>query len=130
LKTQIRVVLIVFFTMAQTNKPRVVKDYDKLDQAIQEQIKLYYPQGFSENLIHFYNKEGKLVSALPFETDEKYYLVRMTISEAQQIIDDDDDYDDEGMLKDNIREEYEDKYDDDLSDDNEEEEGYFDEPEI
>lgn len=115
--------------MNQTNKPRVVKDYDKLDQAIQEQIKLYYPQGFSDNLVHFFNKEGKLVSALPFETEEKYYLVRMTVSEAQQIIDDDDDYNDEGTLKDNIREEYEDKYDD-LNGGDEEEERYYDEPEI
>jgi len=116
--------------MTQTDKPRVVKDYDKLDQSIQEQIKLYYLQGFSENLVHFYNKEGKLVSALPFETEEKYYLVRMTVSEAQQIIDDDDDYNDEGTLKDNIREEYEDKYDDLSGNDEDEEERYYDEPEI
>lgn len=53
-------------------KPRVIKDFEKLDTHIQEQIKLAFPYGFSEDLIHFYNKEGKKVSALPFETDEKY----------------------------------------------------------
>jgi len=93
-------------------KLRVIKDYEKLDPDIQEQIKLVYPNGFSQFLISFTNKEGKLVSALPFETDDKYYLVRMTLKEAKQIIDEDEDYDDEGNLKDETREEYEDKYSD------------------
>lgn len=93
-------------------KIRVIKDYEKLDEQIQEQIKLIYPNGFSQYLISFTNKEGKLVSALPFETDDKYYLVRMTLKEAKQIIDKDEDYDDDGNLKDESREEFEDKYSD------------------
>ena len=103
------------------NKPRIVKDYDKLDLSVQEQIKLAYPYGFDGELISFKNAEGKNVSALSFETEEKNYLVRMTVSEAQAIIEDDDDYDDDGNLKNSIKEEYEDKYDgsgeDDLEDD-------------
>jgi hypothetical protein len=51
------------------------------------------------------------VSALPFETEEKYYLIRMTILEAQEIIEDDDDYDDEGFLREDAREEYEENLD-------------------
>lgn len=93
-----------------SNKPRIVKDYDKLDEAIQEQIKLAYPRGFERNLIKFTNKEGKLVSALPFETDDRYYLVRMTVAEAQEIIEEDEDFDDEGNLREDVREEYEEKY--------------------
>ncbi len=93
-----------------TNKPRVIKDYEKLDEAIQEQIKLEYPLGFSRSLIHFLNKEGKKVSALPFETEDKYYLVRMTAPEAREIIENDDDYDDDGILKDEVKGEYEEKY--------------------
>ena len=93
-------------------KPRVIKDYDALDEAIQEQIKLTYPYGFTQHLISYTNKEGLLVSALPFETDEKYYLVRMTLSEAKTIVDEDDDFDDDGVLKDDAREAYEDKYSD------------------
>ena len=102
----------------QSNKPRVVKDYDKLDESIKEQIKLTYPLGFTSALIKFKNKEGNMVSALPFEAEDKYYLVRMTVSEARQIIEDDDDYDDFGELKDDVREEYEDKHisPDDLAD--------------
>ena len=96
--------------MAVTNtKPRVVKDYVKLDTRVQEQIKLEYPYGFEDNLVSFTNKEGKRESALPFEASDKYYLVRMTISEAQQIIEEDDDYDD-GQLRNEIKEEFEDKH--------------------
>ena len=94
------------------NKPRVIKDYEKLDAAIQEQIKLSYPRGFERNLIKFKNAAGNMVSALPFETDEKYYLVRMTTVEAQAIIIEDDDYDDDGLLRSDIKEEYEGKYED------------------
>ncbi|KYG73170.1 hypothetical protein [Roseivirga echinicomitans] len=103
---------------APSSKPRVIKDFDKLDVEIQEQIKLTYPEGFEDNLIYFTNKEGKRVSALPFETEEKYYLVRMTVEEAQQIIEDDDDYDADGNLKDDIKEEYEEKHaeDEDIED--------------
>lgn len=99
-------------TRMSKEKIRVIKDYEKLDEQIQEQIKLIYPNGFSQYLISFTNKEGKLVSALPFETDDKYYLVRMTLKEAKQIIDKDEDYDDDGNLKDESREEFEDKYSD------------------
>lgn len=94
----------------QTNKPHVIKDFEKLDTHMQEQIKLVYPNGFFEHLISFTNKEGKRVKALPFEAEDKYYLVRMTIQEAQDIVDQDDDYDEDGMLKDDVKEEYADKY--------------------
>ena len=94
------------------NKPRVVKDYEKLDPEIQEQIKLMYPYGFAKHLIQYKNAEGKFVSALPFETEDRYYLVRMTLIEAKQIIEDDDDYDASGELKESVKEEYEEKYGD------------------
>ena len=94
------------------NKPRIVKDYEKLDPEIQEQIKLMYPYGFAKYLIQYKNAEGKFVSALPFETEDRYYLVRMTLIEAKQIIEDDDDYDASGELKESVKEEYEEKYGD------------------
>lgn len=93
-------------------KPRVVKDYEKLDPQIQDMIKLEYPYGFEDNLVKFNNAEGRRVSALPFETEEKYYLVRMTVEEAQAIIEDDDDYDDEGNLTDEAKEELEERIED------------------
>jgi hypothetical protein len=93
-------------------KPRVIKDYEKLDMAVQEQIKLAYPYGFAKSLIFFTDKDGIKVSAFPFETDDKYYLVRMTKLEAQQIIMDDEDYNEMGQLKEAVKFDYEDKYSD------------------
>ena len=95
------------------NKPRVLKDYAKLDKTVKQLIKLNYPNGFEGHLVRFQNKEGNNVSALPFETDDCYYLIRMTVSQAQEIIDEDEDYED-GFLKDEVREEYEDNFDEEF----------------
>jgi hypothetical protein len=85
-----------------TSKPRIVKDYDRLPEDIINRVKLMYPDGFVDHLVSYTDKEGKKVSALPFDTDEVYYLIRMTASEARQIIEDDDDYDEAGMLRDDF----------------------------
>ncbi|MCF8361216.1 MAG: hypothetical protein K9G70_01195 [Prolixibacteraceae bacterium] len=102
--------------MTGTSKPKVIKDYEKLPVEIQEQIKLEYPYGFSDSLITFSNKNGQIVSALPFETEDRYYMVRMTVGEAIKIVEDDEDFDSDGTLKDGIREEYENKYTDEMDD--------------
>ncbi len=93
-------------------KKRVVKDYDKLPEEVVNLIKLEYPRGFVKNLIKYTNKDGMQVSALPYETDDVYYLIRMSAIEARQIILDDDDYED-GVL----REDFEDDVMDDDEDD-------------
>lgn len=80
-------------------KPRVIKDYDKLSEAIQGKIKLFYPHGFDKKLIMFKNAKNKLISALPFEAETYYYLVKMTKQEAQAIISMDEDYGEDGLLK-------------------------------
>ncbi|MFO7869648.1 MAG: hypothetical protein R6U95_10165 [Bacteroidales bacterium] len=96
----------------QKRKPRVIKDFGKLDSDIQEQIKLIYPTGFYEHLISYTDKEGNERFALPFETDEKYYMVRMSIEEAKKIVNDDADYDSNGILRNTIQEEYLEKHQD------------------
>ncbi len=93
------------------NKPKIVKDFEKLSEEVLAQIKLEYPFGFEKKLITFKNGEGKFVSALPFETDDYHYLIRMTRIEAQQIIEDDDDYDEEGNLSEEAKERLEDELD-------------------
>lgn len=84
------------------DKKRIVKDYENLPEEVINQVKVTYPSGFADHLVSFTNKEGKRVSALPFETEDIYYLIRMTITEAHQIIEDDEDYDDEGTLRDDF----------------------------
>lgn len=93
-------------------KPRVIKDFEKLDVAMQEQIKLVYPTGFFEHLISYTDKDGHERWALPFETDDKYYMVRMSVSEAKKLISDDDDYDANGILRNEVQENYQEKYQD------------------
>ena len=77
--------------METNKKTKVIKDYEKLDRSLKEKIKTAYPNGFNDDLVFFTNKEGKLVSALPFETEDKYYLVKMTTQEVVDFINDDDD---------------------------------------
>lgn len=98
--------------MKKNNKPRVIQNYEKLSVEIQEQIKLFFSQGYVDHLIEFTNHKGETVSALPFETDEKIYMVRMSVRKAQQLLDDDSDFDEEGILLENIKEKYEEKYTD------------------
>lgn len=100
--------------MSDISKPRVVKDYEAIAPEIQEQLRLSYPYGFDKHLITFKNQAGKFVSALPFETEDRYYLIRMTRAEAVSIILEDEAYDDDGNLKDDIKEELEEKYDDNI----------------
>jgi hypothetical protein len=100
------------------SKPKVIKDYDKLPEEIQEQIKMTYPYGFDKKLIMFKNAKNKLISALPFEAEDYYYLIKMTKAEAQNIITEDDDYGEDGMLKEDVMTDLQEKHPDvDLEDD-------------
>lgn len=88
------------------SKPKVVKDYEKIGEEVLKQIKLKYPYGFEKHLVTFKNAKGAFVSALPFETEDRYYLIRMTQAQARNIIEDDDDYNDDGHLKTDVKDEY------------------------
>lgn len=81
------------------SKPRVLTVYEKLDKSILKQIKLYYPNGYEKHLITFKGAKKKLISALPFEAEDRYYLVRMSRAEANKYILLDKDYDHNGELK-------------------------------
>jgi len=94
------------------NKLRVITDYEKLSVELKEQIKLVYPEGFSQHLIKFKNKHNETVSALPFETFEKIYMIRMSTEKAEKIIEKDTDYDEDGNLREEVKEKYEDDYSD------------------
>lgn len=61
------------------NKPRIIKDYKTLDKKIQHQIKLSHPEGYEQFLISFNSAKGKLVRALPLETEEYYYMIKMPV---------------------------------------------------
>ncbi len=49
----------------------------KLDEELQEQILEQYPDGYENSLILFTDRDGKYAQALPYETEDKFYLLRM-----------------------------------------------------
>lgn len=65
-------------------KKRLVKNYEALSEDILQDLKSKYPNGYEQHLIKYTDKDGKFVSALPFETEDAYYLIRMTIQEAKR----------------------------------------------
>lgn len=79
--------------MNSTNKPRVIKDFDKISEDMREQVKQKYPDGFNDYLISFTNKDGMLCCGLPFETEDRMYLLRINNEDTGKI-DDDDFFDD------------------------------------
>lgn len=59
------------------DKKRIIKKYEQLPDEIIEQVRLKYPEGFEDNLITFETPKGEIELALPFETDDTYYLIKM-----------------------------------------------------
>jgi len=89
------------------SKPKVIIEFDKLEEVIKQQVKLHNPTGFEKNLITFKNHKKHLISALPYETEDKHYLIKMTREKATALILNDEDYNDNGILISEKREEYE-----------------------
>lgn len=90
------------------NKPRVIKDFEKLDPAIQVMIRDAFPSGYGSSLISITNKDGMLISALPFETDDKYYLVKMPVREAKVV--EDDDFEEDVFVKETVKPDLDDEF--------------------
>jgi hypothetical protein len=67
------------------SKPRVIKAYDAIDTGLKRQLRGEYPYGFDKRLISFTDTKGKIVTALPYETEERYYLIKMTSAMAAAI---------------------------------------------
>ena len=58
-------------------KKKVIKDYKNLTVEIREAIQEKYPQGYANDVITFFDKDKHLISALPYETEEISYLIKM-----------------------------------------------------
>lgn len=62
-------------------KPRVIKNYEKLDDDFREQILAAFPAGFASEIRTFDIGGGRFMSALPFETEEYSYLIKFPVKE-------------------------------------------------
>lgn len=58
-------------------KKRVIKKYEQLDDELLQKVQAAYPYGFEDEFISFQNPKGELELALPLETEEVSYLIKM-----------------------------------------------------
>lgn len=88
------------------SKPRLIKDYKKLDAGIIQEIKVHYPRGFKRALISFNDHKNKIVTALPYETEHYMLLIKMNQDMAIDIVRNDDDYGEDNILKEDVKARY------------------------
>ena len=100
------------------SKKRLVTSYHNLSQELQEAVKELYPTGFSEAMMRVDKPNGDFFYAVPFETEEVSYLVKIDvkIDDISEEEDDKDFFDDEIKGADELGDDS--HGEDDLSDDN------------
>lgn len=80
-----------------SEKKRVIVDYKNVTQDILELFTDRYPYGYEdEDIIKFKNAKGETVMAVPFETKDTKYLVKVSVemdAKIEAFMDDDDDDD-------------------------------------
>lgn len=86
--------------MAPTTKKRLVVSFNNLPAELQEQVKALYPYGYSDSMMRIDKPNGDFFFAVPFETEEVSYLVKIDVKIDEVSADDDDKdfFDDEGDL--------------------------------
>jgi len=110
-------------------KKRIIKSYEKLTPELQDLMKEIYPYGFTSQLIPLNNSKNERFFAVPLETEDTTYLIKVEIEKVKKNDDsddqiffnvDDEDYDDtakENMndydVADDSSSSYDDNYDDD-----------------
>ena len=71
-------------------KKRLVASFNNLSPELQERVKELYPNGFSDAMMRVDKPNGDFFYAVPFETEEISYLVKIDVK-----IDDGSDEDDD-----------------------------------
>jgi len=76
-------------------KPKIIKALDKLDAMMLDALRQKFPNGYEQYLIRLNEKLG-YCKALPFETDEYSYLIKMpnrpeAMYDSNSIVDEEED---------------------------------------
>lgn len=58
-------------------KKRVIRDFDKLGKSFRKKVLKSFPNGFNRDSITYLSVQGKTVAAIPFETEDTFYLLRL-----------------------------------------------------
>lgn len=88
-------------------KKHIVTSFNKLSPELQDAVKEKYPLGFTDFMIRVDKPSGDFFYAVPYDTDEVAYLVKIDVKIDDKAQDDDDkDYYDDDEIKgaDEIRE--------------------------
>ena len=83
--------------MAPSAKKRLVTSFNNLAPELQEAVKAAYPLGYTDYMMRVDKPNGDFFFAVPFETEEISYLVKIDvkIDDASHDDDDRDYYDDD-----------------------------------
>lgn len=76
--------------MVTNAKKRLVVSFNNLPAELQEAIKVAYPAGFADVMIRVPKPNGEFFFAVPFETEEISYLVKIDVKIDDTNPDDDD----------------------------------------
>ncbi len=76
----------------EINKKRLVTSFNNLSPELQEKVRELYPNGFSDAMMRVDKPNGDFFYAVPFETDEISYLVKIDVK-IDDMSDEDDDKD-------------------------------------
>ena len=86
-------------TMAKQNmaKKHIVTSFHNLTPEMQEAVKEKYPLGFTDSMIRVDKPNGDFFYAVPFDTDDVAYMIKIDvkIDDSAQDDDDKDYYDDD-----------------------------------
>ena len=84
--------------MAPSAKKRLVVSFNNLPIELQEAIKAAYPLGYTDYIMRIDKPNGDFFFAVPFETEEISYLVKIDVKiDDLSNEDDDKDYYDEDL---------------------------------
>ena len=76
--------------MAPSTKKRLVVSFNNLSLDLQEQVKALYPLGYTDAMMRIDKPNGDFFFAVPFETEETSYLVKIDVKIDEVGADDDD----------------------------------------
>lgn len=79
-------------------KKKVIVDYKNVPEEVLQLLAEKYPHGYNKAIIKFQNAKNETVSAVPIETEDTSYLVKVS-TQLQSMVDniDVDDFDDLGL---------------------------------
>lgn len=76
--------------MAPNAKKRLVVSFNNLPAELQEALKVAHPAGFADVMMRIPKPNGEFFFAVPFETEEISYLVKIDVKIDDTDPDDDD----------------------------------------